>query len=222
MVRIRWLGHAAFEISSDQTIVYVDPFLRDNPVAAVSPEGVKDAKLILVSHDHFDHLGDAPTIARQTGAIVVAVPEVAAAYFEGLKTVAPNMGSYVDVEGVKVALVPAFHTCSKGFPVGFVVSVGGKTIYHAGDTSLFGDMRLIGEVYKPDLALLPIGGYYTMGPLEAAVAASLIKPKAVIPMHYATFPVLLKEAKPFVEEMGKRSPDVKVIALKPGESYELP
>ncbi|MEM2771967.1 MAG: metal-dependent hydrolase [Candidatus Nezhaarchaeales archaeon] len=222
MVSVQWLGHAAFKISSGQTAVYVDPFLTGNPTATLRPEEVKDAKLILVSHDHFDHLGDANSIAKRTNAAVVAVPEVAAAYFEGLKAVAPNMGSYVDVDGVKVALVPAFHTCSKGFPVGFLINLDDKTIYHAGDTSLFGDMRLIGEVYRPDVALLPIGGYYTMGPLEAAVAVSLIKAKVVIPMHYATFPVLVKDAKPFIDEVARRSPDVRVVVLKPGESYELP
>ncbi|RLF14783.1 MAG: metal-dependent hydrolase [Thermoprotei archaeon] len=220
-MEIKWLGHAAFELSTSKGKVLIDPFLTNNPMAPVKAEDLKEVKVIVVTHDHFDHLGDAVDIAKRTGAKVVAVPELASS-LSGVDTVAINMGSYVEVEGVRVALVQAFHTCSRGFPAGCIVNDGFVTVYHAGDTSLFGDMKLIGEVYRPDVALLPIGGYYTMGPKEAAVAVSLIKPKVVIPMHYATFPVLVKSPDEFLEEVKKRAPEVKAVVLKPGEVYQLP
>ncbi|MEM4643351.1 MAG: metal-dependent hydrolase, partial [Candidatus Bathyarchaeia archaeon] len=110
---------------------------------------------------------------------------------------------------------------SKGAPTGVIVEGEGRSIYHAGDTGLFGDMHLIGELYKPDMALIPIGGYYTMGPEEAAEAVKLIRPKMVIPMHYGTFPVLVQSPDDFVEKVRERAPGVKVIVLNPGESYEF-
>jgi len=220
-LEVRWLGHSAFELATSVGKVLIDPFLNENPLAPIKAKDVAEAKLIVVTHDHFDHLGDAVEIARRTGAKIVAVPELAAS-LEGVEAVAVNMGSYVDVEGVKVALVQAFHTATKGAPVGCVVSADGVTVYHAGDTALFGDMRLIGEVYGPDVALLPIGGYYTMGPREAAIAVSLIRPKVAIPMHYATFPVLVKGPEEFVEEVRRRAPGVRVVVLRPGESFRLP
>ncbi len=221
MVKIRWLGHSAFEISTSKITVYVDPFLSDNPKAALKVDEIKKADFILVTHDHFDHMGDAVAIAKKTDATLVAVPEVASSISENIKTVAPNIGAMVNLNSLKVAFVPAFHTSSKGAPVGVVFTVDGKTIYHAGDTGLFGDMKLIGEVYSPEVALLPVGGYYTMGPREAAIAVSLIKPKVAIPMHYGTFPVLEQTPEKFVEEVKKTAPTVKVVVLNPGESYEL-
>ena len=220
MVTVRWLGHSAFEVSTSKLKVFVDPFLSNNPQAVVKAREIGKADFILVSHDHSDHLGDAVLIAKNTGATVVAVPEVASKIGGNVKTTAPNIGSMVDVGGLKVVMVPAFHTCSMGMPVGFVFSLEGKTIYHAGDTGLFGDMKLIGEVYKPDVALIPIGGYYTMGPIEASIATSLIKPKTVIPMHYGTFAVLEPNPDRFIEETKKTAPNVKIVILKPGESYE--
>ncbi len=219
-MRIKWLSHAAFELHTSKGVVLIDPFLNNNPLAPIKPEEVREAKLVIVTHDHFDHLGDAVDIAKRTGAKIVALPELALS-LEGVETVAINMGSYVDIDGIKVALVQAFHTCSRGFPAGCLVSVDNVTVYHAGDTSLFGDMKLIGELYRPDVALLPIGGYYTMGPREAAVAASLIKPKVVIPMHYATFPVLVQKPDEFLKEMEKVAPEVKVVVLRPGEAYQV-
>ncbi|RLF10124.1 MAG: metal-dependent hydrolase [Thermoprotei archaeon] len=219
-MRIKWLSHAAFELHTSKGVVLIDPFLNNNPLAPIKPEEVREAELVIVTHDHFDHLGDAVNIAKRTGAKIVALPELALS-LEGVETVAINMGSYVDIDGIKVALVQAFHTCSRGFPAGCLVSVDNVTVYHAGDTSLFGDMKLIGELYRPDVALLPIGGYYTMGPREAAVAANLIKPKVVIPMHYATFPVLVQKPDEFLKEMEKVAPEVKVVVLRPGEAYQV-
>lgn len=132
-----------------------------------------------------------------------------------------NIGGSIQIGGVRLFVVQAFHTASRGAPTGVVVEAGGKAIYHAGDTALFGDMRLIGELYKPEVVLIPIGGYYTMGPNEAAEGIRLIKPKTAIPMHYKTFPVLTQTADEFVRMVGERVPEVKVIPLRSGESYQF-
>jgi L-ascorbate metabolism protein UlaG (beta-lactamase superfamily) len=132
-----------------------------------------------------------------------------------------NIGGSFVVKKVKFSVVQALHTASKGAPTGVVVEGGGKSVYHAGDTGLFGDMRLIGELYKPDLVLLPIGGYYTMGAREAAEAVKLIGSKVVIPMHYKTFDVLAQSAGEFVKYVKKRAPGVKIVVLKPGEVYRF-
>lgn len=221
MVKIRWLGHSAFEISSSKDTVYIDPFLSENPKAVLKADEIRKADFIFVTHDHFDHMGDAVTIAKNTGATLVAVPELVSSISENIKTVALNIGAMVDLNSLKVAFVPAFHTSSKGSPVGVILTLNKKTIYHAGDTGLFGDMKLIGEIYNPEVALLPVGGYYTMGPKEAAIAVSLIKPKIVIPMHYGTFPVLEQTPKKFVEEVKNKTPEVKVVTLNLGETYEF-
>jgi len=223
LVELRWLSHSAFEISSEKLVVYVDPYISGNPETPIRVEEIKKANYILVTHDHFDHLGDAITIAKNTGAKIVVVPELAEKLGkEGVSVVAPNMGSMIKLEeNFSVGMVQAFHTSTIGAPVGFVFTVNGKTFYHAGDTCLFGDMKLIGEIYKPEVALLPIGGYYTMGPKEAAIATSLLKPKVVIPMHYRTFPVLEQNADKFVDEVKKITPEVKVVVLKPGEKFEI-
>ncbi|MGP3668246.1 MAG: metal-dependent hydrolase [Candidatus Bathyarchaeota archaeon] len=223
MIELRWLGHSAFEISSKKLVIYVDPYISGNPEAPVKVEEIRKANYILVTHDHFDHLGDAVTIAKNTGSKIVVVPELAGKLGgEGVGVIALNMGSMIKLEeDFSVGMVQAFHTSTVGAPVGFVFTVSGKTFYHAGDTCLFGDMKLIGEVYKPEVALLPIGGYYTMGPKEAAVATLLLKPKVAIPMHYKTFPVLEQNAEKFLNEVRRVSPEVKVVVLKPGEKFKL-
>ncbi len=141
---------------------------------------------------------------------------------EGVKeAVGINVGGTVDVKGIDVSMVYASHSCIRGVPVGFILEGEGKTIYHAGDTGFFGDMRLIGEVYSPDVALIPIGGYYTMGAREAAEAVKLIKPKVVIPMHYQTFPVLASSAEAFTKTVTEKLPEVKVVVLETGEVCRL-
>ena len=223
LVKIRWLGHSAFELAYKGAKVYVDPFISKNPKAPMKAEEIREADLVLVTHDHFDHLGDAEAIARRTGATLVAVPEVAGALGDDLKKLQMNMGSMVDAGGgIRVAMVPAAHTAGRGCPVGYVIEGDGTAIYHAGDTALFGDMALIKRLYSPDVALLPIGGHYVMGPREAAVALTLLGPKVAVPMHYGTFPVLYGEASAFLEEAKRLVPSVKVVVLRPGESTDYP
>lgn len=222
MVKIKWLGHATFEIEMTDKIVLIDPFLKENPKAAIKPDELQKVDVVVVTHNHFDHFADAVDIAKRHGATIVAVYETAnVAAEQGVeKTVGLNIGGTTKINGLSITLTPAFHSYTSN-PSGVVVSDGKVSIYHAGDTSLFGDMRLIGQLYKPRVALLPIGGFYTMGPLEAAMAAALIKPKVVIPHHYGTFDAIKQDPNEFAKFVRRKARNVKVIILNPGESYEL-
>ena len=223
MARVTWFGHASFKIEAADKIVLIDPWLDGNPFSPVKASEIGRADIVYVTHDHGDHLGDAVDICKRTNATFVSTFELGNYASEnGVKDVVGlNIGGCAEVKGVKLYMVQAFHTCSRGAPTGVIVEAEGKRVYHAGDTGLFGDMKLIGQIYKPDLALLPIGGYYTMGALEAAEAVKLLKPKAVIPMHYMTFPVLAQSADEFVKKVKKKAPRVKVVVLNPGESCQF-
>lgn len=223
MGKIKWLGHSCFEIELMNKIILIDPWLDGNPKAPVKASDIKKADVICVTHDHSDHLGDAFDICKRTGATFVSVYELSVyAQEKGVKeTVGINIGGTVNVKEIEISMVRAVHSCTRGAPAGFILNGEGKTIYHAGDTGFFGDMRLIGEVYSPDVALIPIGGYYTMGAREAAEAVKLIKPKVVVPMHYQTFPVLASSAEDFIKAVTEKLPQVKVVALKPGEIYQF-
>jgi len=223
MAKITWFGHAAFQIKIVDKIVLIDPWLDENPTSSVKASEIKQADMVYVTHDHTDHLGDAFNICKRTNATFVAVIDLAArAEDEGVKDVRGlNIGGSLEIGGVRVSIVQAFHTAIKGVPTGVIVHGEGKSVYHAGDTGLFGDMRFFGELYKLDLALLPIGGYYTMGAREAVEAVKLLKPKAVIPMHYKTFPVLAQSADEFAKNVREVMPKVKVVVLNPGDSYQF-
>ncbi|MEM2262840.1 MAG: metal-dependent hydrolase [Candidatus Bathyarchaeia archaeon] len=223
MAKAIWLGHAAFQLELAGKIILIDPWLDGNPSAPIKASEIGKADIVYVTHDHGDHLGDAIAICKRTHATFVSTFELGNYASEnGVKEVAGlNIGGCVEVKGIKLHMVQAFHTSSRGAPTGVVVEGEGKTVYHAGDTGLFMDMKLIGQLYKPDLALLPIGGYYTMGALEAAEAVKLLKPKVVIPMHYKTFPVLAQSADEFVEKVKRKAAKTKVVVLSPGESFEF-
>lgn len=223
MARITWFGHAAFKIEIANKTVLIDPWLDGNPASPIKASEIERADIVYVTHDHDDHLGDAVAICKRTGATFVSTFELGNyAGEKGVKNVVGlNIGGYVEVKGVKLRMVQAFHTSSRGAPTGVIVEGEEKAVYHAGDTGLFGDMRLFGELYKLDLALIPIGGYYTMGASEAAEAVKLLNPKVVIPMHYKTFPVLAQSAYDFVEKVREKTPNVKVVVLNSGESYKF-
>jgi L-ascorbate metabolism protein UlaG (beta-lactamase superfamily) len=223
MGRIRWLGHSAFELQLMDKIILIDPWLDGNPIAAVKASDIKKADIVCVTHDHSDHLGDAFDICKRTAATLVSVHELSVyAKENGIEeAIGINIGGTINVKGMQISMVYAQHSCMRGVPVGFVLKGEGKKIYHAGDTGLFGDMRLIGEIHHPDVALIPIGGYYTMGGEEAVEAVKLVKPAVVIPMHYQTFPVLDSSAMRFAEMVRKMVPEVMVVVLKPGESYQF-
>lgn len=228
MGAIKYLGHSFFEITltgldGNQKVILVDPWVG-NPLSPVKLDAFKGRRIdyVFVTHDHGDHLGEAEEIARLTGATVVGIYEIAEALGRrGVKTIGGNIGGKLRIPDLEVVLTPAVHSSHHGAPTGVVVGGLDMKVYHAGDTGLFSEMSLIGELYRPDIALLPIGGHFTMGISEAAKAIELIKPKVVIPMHYGTFPVI--EADPYeFRRIVEEKAGVKVVVLKPGEVFKYP
>jgi L-ascorbate metabolism protein UlaG (beta-lactamase superfamily) len=219
-VQIRYLGHSAFAVSlADGRTVLVDPFLTGNPRAAAQASDFPSVDLVLLTHDHDDHLGDSFEICRRTGATLVAIFEVAMrAAEEGIEVEPMSVGGGIDLPSMRVNMVNAQHGAGQGHAAGFVVEVEGRNLYFAGDTALFGDMRLFGELWKLDLAVLPVGDRFTMGPVHAAKAVEMLRPTHVVPCHYATFPQLLPDARQFVSLVGDRA---RVHALAPGETLDL-
>ena len=217
-MEITFLGHSAVKLKGSKT-VYIDPFLSGNPAAAISAGEVREADIVIVTHHHGDHLGDAFAIAAKTGAVVVGIHEVAVeAQSQGLTAEGMNIGGTVDVKGVKVHMVTAWHSAEKGNAAGVVVEMDGRRLYHAGDTGLSYDMKLIGEFFKPDLSFIPIGDRYTMGIPSAVKAVEFIGTKRVIPIHYDTYPVVRSDAQEFKRRVGALA---EVIVLKPGGTYTL-
>lgn len=227
---IKWLGHASFEITtSDGKIILIDPWIKGNPKSPINLSDITKVDIILVTHDHFDHLGDTVEIANRTGAIVVTQPEIANRLISNNNLSADrliygsgmNIGGSVEIENITITMTQAVHSTETGSPTGYIIQTkDGAAIYHSGDTGIFQSMQLLGEIYKIDVALLPIGDIFTMGPEQAAYSLKLLKPKVVIPMHYATFPILVQKPDEFVTEAHKCAPYVKVVTLNPGETYK--
>ncbi|MCX6556208.1 MAG: metal-dependent hydrolase [Candidatus Aminicenantes bacterium] len=218
-MKITWLGHSALKIEGSK-IVFIDPFLTNNPKASLRAQDITRADVVAVSHDHGDHLGDSYAICRKTGATLVALYEIALdAEAKQVKAEAMGIGGTVRVAGVDISLVPAFHSGGLGgTAAGIVVAMDGKTVYHAGDTGLTLEMKLIGEMYRPDIAFLPIDGRFNMTPRLAAKAVELLRVPRVVPIHYDTFPAIQSSAAEFRKLVGTASV---VTVLAPGESIEL-
>ena len=225
-VKLTWLGHATFRIETGGQTVLVDPWVMGNPLCPEKEKKVKKVDVMLCTHGHFDHIGDAVEIAKQHNPTVVGIFELCA-WMEkkGVKKTSPmNKGGTQAVGDVRVTMVHADHSCGildgdqiiyGGEACGFVMEFqNGLKIYHAGDTAVFGDMQIIRELYAPDVALLPIGDHYVMSPREAAYACKLLRPKAVVPMHFGTFPVLTGTP----AELKKLVKDVEVVEMKPGQT----
>jgi L-ascorbate metabolism protein UlaG (beta-lactamase superfamily) len=227
--RITWLGHATVLVQTAKgTNILIDPFIAHNPKYPQGFQLPSKIHYILLTHGHGDHISDAVPVAKKHGSHVVAIYELAAYVAEqGAKEfTGMNLGGTVQLDDVAATMVDAKHSSGAeddkgvhyvGVAAGFVLQVaGGPVLYHAGDTCVFGDMQLIRELYKPEVAMLPIGGHYTMGPKEAALACRLLAPKVVLPIHWGTFPPL----KGTPEELGALvEPDVKVERWQPGDEY---
>jgi L-ascorbate metabolism protein UlaG (beta-lactamase superfamily) len=221
---IRFLGHACVELSDGDARVLVDPFLTGNPKGAASADELEPTT-ILLTHGHADHIGDTVAIAKRTGAPVWAMVEIATELGEeGVEAVGFNFGGTVRADWGSAKLVPAWHssTTPKGTvntPAGLVVELGGKRIYHLGDTCLFSDLQLVRRLSGHiDVALVPIGGHYTMDRFEAVVAAEFVGADVVIPIHYNTFPLVETDAQAFKSDV-QNAGFAQVVVLEPGESY---
>lgn len=227
-MKLTFLGHAGFLLEGE-TKVLIDPFITGNPVCITNLEDLKP-DLILVTHGHADHLGDAVQIAVKSGATIVSVNEVAIYCSRHGATAHPmHIGGSRQFGKLKVKLTPAWHGSGLitdgpaeylGTPCGFIITMDGKTIYHAGDTALFGDMELIGRLHPLDLALIPIGDNFTMGPEDALEAVKMLKPNVVIPMHYNTWPLIEQNPEDFKADAERETPAA-VLILKPGETHEF-
>jgi L-ascorbate metabolism protein UlaG (beta-lactamase superfamily) len=220
---IRFLGHAAFALEHDGKTVLIDPFLTGNPTAAASADDVA-ADAILVTHGHGDHYGDTVAIAKRTGATVVAITEIAGEIAEeGVETIDINLGGTAEFDWGTVRLTPAWHTSTtpKGTvstPAGLVVELGDKRIYHLGDTALFSDLALPKRRGHLDVALMCIGGHYTMDRFDAVAACELVGADQVIPCHYDTFPLVETDAQAFKSDV-QNAGYAEVVVLQPGETH---
>ena len=225
MRKLTYLGHSAFFIEKDWDGILIDPFISGNPLADFDYKK-KRITQILVTHAHLDHLGDAIAISKHTGAPIIAVVELASYCAEkGAKAIGINIGGKLKFSWGTVKFLPAVHTSSNpdlpygGVPASLLLDVEGTVIYHAGDTALMPDFSLIGQLYNPYYALLPIGGYYTMDMEDAAIAAKMLYAMEIIPMHYNTFPNIkadVQQFKDLIEAQGQ-----KCIPLKVNEYVEL-
>ncbi len=229
MATITYIGHSAFILESEGYVVAVDPFITGNPTATISADDVNPTT-ILITHAHNDHVGDAVALAERTGAGIITTVELANFLSKkGVNATGMNFGGTTNFDGGTVKITPAWHSSSytdgdqvvaNGIPAGMLVTFAGKKIYFAGDTCLFLDMQLIGEAGL-DLAVLPIGDFYTMGPEDALRAAKFLRPKAVLPCHYNTFPPIKQDGEAWGKTLEEQT-SAKAVVLKPGESWEFP
>jgi L-ascorbate metabolism protein UlaG (beta-lactamase superfamily) len=224
-MKLTFLGHAGVRLQHEAHEVLIDPYLSDNPKAVTEPAMLSPSHVIL-THAHADHVGDTAAIAKRCGATVVsAVETVRYLARQGVEGIGMNVGGSAEFAFGRVTFTPAWHSSAfadgtyGGTPMGVIVRIGDVTIFHAGDTALFGDLALVAR-HGVDLALLPIGDHFTMGPDDALEAVRLIRPRHVVPIHYDTFPAIEQDAHAFVAHVGSQT-DARAHVLAPGEALEL-
>ncbi len=226
-MKVSYHGHSIVKIETNGKEILIDPFITGNELTDLNAE-TESPDFILLTHGHNDHVGDTVNLAKKKDALVIAMVELAGYLStKGVKTHGMNIGGSYEFEFGKVKFTPAFHSTGlqtddnqviyTGMPAGILLNIEGKTIYHAGDTALFSDMKLIGERHPIDLAFLPIGDNFTMGPEDAAYAAKLLNAKTVVPIHYNTFPVIKQDPERFIGLLEDNNGKV----MKPGDSIAL-
>jgi len=229
-MQVRWYGHANVQISDAKATVCIDPFFEGNPVCKNDWRTIPPPDLVLVTHDHGDHAGQALEICRATGAMLGCVAGTGVRFTDaGLPAsqlfagIGFNIGGTIEYKGMRITMVPAFHSSDTGVPVGYIVQMpSGFSVYHAGDTCVFGDMALWGALYPIDLALLPVGGFFTMDARQAALACKLLNAKAVLPLHWGTFPVLDPGIDALQKELAGQAPECRLVAPSPGDAVPFP
>ena len=223
-MQLNFYGHACWSITHNEITLFFDPFITDNPANKTFKAEDLSANYILVSHAHSDHIGDTASIAKRCKSTVISTAEVCYKLAEdGCKTHAMHIGGKYSFEFGYVRVTPAFHGSgiAGGHACGFIVNFYGKTFYFAGDTSLFGDMKLLGELEQIDYAMLPIGSNYTMGPDDAVIAAKLLNAKTILPMHYNTWPVIDQDPELYKKEVLDKGYAKNVVILQSGDKLEV-
>lgn len=226
-IKLTWLGHATFRVETPEgKTIFIDPWIMGNPMCPAADRSVQKADVLLCTHGHGDHIGDAVEVGKKHDSLAVGIYELCLwLQGKGVKRISPmNKGGTQTVAGVKVTMVHAVHSCGiqdgdqiiyGGEACGYVLEFSnGVKIYHAGDTNVFSDMAIIRDLYAPKIVMLPIGDHFTMSPREAAYACKLLKPETVIPMHFGTFPVLTGTP----TELQRLVPEVKVLEMSPGNT----
>ncbi|MGE4551634.1 MAG: metal-dependent hydrolase [Desulfovibrionaceae bacterium] len=225
-MNITWFGHSNFQLAHNGITVVIDPFFHGNPNAPITCGEVECADLVLVTHDHGDHVGQAVDLAKATGAKLVGVFDtVNKLVGQGLpqkQAVGMNLGGGVELAGVRIHMVQAMHSTASGAPAGYILTFpGGPCVYHSGDTALFASMALFAEFHDIDVALLPIDGYFNMDGEQAAYACKLLRCKAAVPMHWGTFPMLAQDTTAFEAGLKKHAPATRMLRMLPGDTVKL-